>query len=129
MPNSNSGRLLLVGDDRIRRELGLILRERGFDVTGVASVPEALDKTRTHNFDVVLADLNIHGPHDGYIVVRAMRNINPHCVAIILTGYPNLVNASEGVRLGIDEYFVKPADVASLVARMEEKLAERRISP
>ena len=123
-----SRRLLFVDDeDSIRATLPLILQERGFSVKSAASVREALNKIKTHRFDVVLSDLNIHKLQDGYDVVRAMRKANPRCVAIILTAYPNFVNAIEGVRLRIDEYFVKPANVDSLVAVMEDKLARRGV--
>jgi DNA-binding NtrC family response regulator len=124
---SNSKRLLFVDDeDSIRATLPLILQEHGFDVKSAASVAEALQKIQTHSFDIVLSDLNIHKPQDGFDVVRAMRKVNPRSVAIILTGYPAVENAVEALRLRIDDYFVKPADVNSLVATMNEKLAERK---
>ena len=128
MRSSSFKRLLFVDDeDSIRATLPPILQERGFDVRSAASVPEALDEIKTRTFDVVLSRLNIREPQDGYSIVRAMRKVNPRCVVIILTAYPDLVNAIEGIRLRIDEYFVKPADVDSLVAVMEAKLASPRV--
>jgi two-component system response regulator HydG len=120
-------RLLFVDDeDSIRATLPLILQGHGFDVKSAASVPEALHKIQSHKFDILLSDLNIGQPRDGYAVVRAMRQANPRSVAIILTGYPDLDSAVEGIRHEVDDYFVKPADVDSLVAAMEGKLAARR---
>jgi DNA-binding NtrC family response regulator len=84
-----SKRLLLVDDEAsIRATLPLILQQRGFHVNVAASVPEAIQKIQNHNFDAVLSDLNIGQPGDGFTVVRALRKVNPRCVAIILTGYP-----------------------------------------
>jgi ATP-dependent Lon protease len=120
----DSKRLLFVDDeDSIRATLPLILQGYGFDVRSAANVPEALDKIRNYNFDVLLSDLNIDGPQDGYVVVRAMRQANPSCVAIILTANPNLVSVIEGIRQDIDEYFIKPIDINSLVAAVTARLA------
>jgi DNA-binding NtrC family response regulator len=92
-----SKRLLFVDDEEsIRATLPLILQEHGFDVESAASVAEAFQKIRTRSSDVVLSDLNIHKQYDGYDVVRAVRKVNPRCVAIILTSSPAL-NTTEGV--------------------------------
>ncbi|HYL16544.1 MAG TPA: response regulator [Terriglobales bacterium] len=123
---SPSRRLLFVDDeDGIRATFPLILQGHGFDVKSAASVQEALHKIQSQTFDILLSDLNIVEPRDGYAVVRAMRQANPRCIAIILTGYPDLDSAVEGIRHEIDDYFVKPADIDSLVAAMEGKLAQR----
>jgi DNA-binding NtrC family response regulator len=94
-----SKRLLLVDDEAsIRATLPLILQQRGFHVNVAASVPEAIQKIQNHNFDAVLSDLNIGQPGDGFTVVRALRKVNPRCVAIILTGYPGFESAVEAFR-------------------------------
>ncbi len=55
-----SKRLLFVDDEEgIRLTLPLLLQARGFNVRVAASVPEALSEIRTHEFDVLLSDLNI----------------------------------------------------------------------
>jgi ActR/RegA family two-component response regulator len=46
-------------------------------------------------------------------------------VAIVLTGYPALDSAIEGIRQGIDDYITKPANADALVAVLANKLAER----
>jgi|SRR5581483_3725857 DNA-binding NtrC family response regulator len=122
-----SKRLLFVDDEAsIRATLPLILRSRGFDVEVAASVREAFDAIQQHTFDILLSDLNIAEAGDGYLVVRAVRESNPRCVAIILTGYPAFESAVEGIHHEIDDYIVKPADIDVLVATVERKLASRR---
>ena len=86
-----SKRLLFVDDEEgIRLTLPLLLEARGFNVRVAASVPEALSEIGTHEFDVLLSDLNIGQDGDGFAVVRAMRKAYPNCVSILLTGYPAL---------------------------------------
>jgi two-component system response regulator HydG len=120
-------RLLFVDDERgIRETLSRILDRYGFYVTVAATVAQALDQIRKQEFDLLLCDLNIEGEGDGYDVIRAMRNLNPHCITIILTGYPDVESAVEGMHECIDDYIVKPANADVLVALLADKLAARQ---
>jgi DNA-binding response OmpR family regulator len=117
-------RLLFVDDEPgIRDTLPEILRRYGFRVSVAATVAEALELIQKHDFDLLLCDLNIDREGDGYEVVRAIRDVNPSCVVIVLTGYPGLETAIEGIRLSIDDYIVKPAKADTLVAQLAERLA------
>ena len=122
-----SKRLLFVDDvEGIRSTLPTILERRGFDVRVAATVPEALSEIRTHEFDVLLSDLNIGEDGDGFSVIRAMRKAHPKCVAILLTGYPAFETAVQAIEDGVDGYLVKPADINSLVSTIERKLRTRQ---
>ena len=122
-----SKRLLFVDDEEgIRATLPLLLRARGFDVRVAANVAEALLEMRTHNFDVLLSDLNIGKDDDGFSVVQAMRSSHPHCINILLTGYPGFESALQALHDEVDDYFVKPADLDSLVRTIERKLRSRK---
>lgn len=119
-------RLLFVDDERVIREtLSLILLRYGFTVTTAATVEEALAQIKAQSFDLLFCDLNIDSEGDGYTVVRAMREVAPGCVVIVLTGYPDMESADEGVWHGIDDYIAKPADANLLVALLAQKLAAR----
>jgi len=119
-------RVLFVDDEpSIRVTLPLILRRYGFAVTTAASVQQALEQIQTHQFDLLLCDLNIERESDGYMVVRAMRQSNPRCVVIILTAFPCVDSAVEGIREGIDDYIAKPANADELVALLATKLAAK----
>jgi DNA-binding NtrC family response regulator len=120
-------RLLFVDDEPgIRNTLPEILRRYGFSVTVASTVSEAIEHICNQPFDLLLCDLNIESEADGYKVVRAIREVNPKCVVIILTGYPGLETALEGIHLAIDDYIVKPAKADVLVAQLAERLAARR---
>jgi ActR/RegA family two-component response regulator len=54
-----------------------------------------------------------------------MREAAPNCVIIMLTGYPDMESAEEGISLGIDDYIAKPADANLLVALLADRLAAR----
>jgi len=125
-PQHLSKRLLFVDDEEgIRTTLPAILERRGFDVRVAASVPQAFSEIRTHDFDVLLSDLNIGEDGDGFTVIRAMRKAHPKCVAILLTGYPAFETAVQSIEDQLDGYLVKPADLDSLVSLIERKLRAR----
>jgi DNA-binding response OmpR family regulator len=118
--------LLFVDDEPgIRAMLPIILRRYGFTVTVAETVPQALDYIKKKKFNLLLCDLNIEHKADGLQVIRAMRQMNPSCVTIVLTGYPSANSEIEGRHVGIDDYIAKPANADALVAVLAEKLAAR----
>jgi len=122
-----SKRVLFVDDEpNIRATLPAILKRYGYVVSVAATVAEALDALRSHRFAVLICDLNIERSGDGYTVIEAIRQVDPRCIVIVLTGYPGLESAVEGIHHGIDEYIVKPSEVDALVAVLADKLAARR---
>ncbi|PYV79994.1 MAG: hypothetical protein DMG93_19945 [Acidobacteria bacterium] len=125
-------RLLFVDDeDNVRIMLGLVLEKNGFSVTSVGTVPEALSLIAQQEFDVLIADLNVGSPGDGFTVVSAMRRTRPKVVTFILTGYPAFDTALEAIRLQVDDYVTKPTDIDVLIEKIRSKLsgksAERHI--
>lgn len=103
-----------------------ILKLHGFDVTAVSTVNEALAKITSAQFDVLLSDLNIGEPGDGFVVVGAMRRTQPGCVTIILTGFPGIEAAMEAIRNQVDDFLIKPAPIPTLIRLIKEKLENPR---
>src|SRR5438270_8421067 len=115
--------ILFVDDEPgIRATLPAILTGFGFEVTAAATVPEALGLITNRRFDVLISDLNIGQPGDGFTVVSAMRRTQPEATTFILTGYPAFETALEAIRQQVDDYLVKPADIENLVATIQQKL-------
>lgn len=54
-----------------------------------------------------------------------MREVNPRCLCIVLTGHPDEESQLKGTQLGIDDYIQKPAKADTLVALLADKLAAR----
>jgi DNA-binding response OmpR family regulator len=123
-------RILFVDDEPgIRLTLPAILEGAGFQVVAAATVPEALSIIGSQEFDVLISDLNIGNPGDGFTVVSAMRRTQPDAVTFILTGYPAFETALEAIRQQVDDYLVKPADVEELVDNIRAKLNRASLSP
>jgi DNA-binding response OmpR family regulator len=122
-----NSRLLFVDDEpSIRATLPAVLATQGFEVTTAGTVAEGLRLISERTFDVLIADLNIGGPGDGFTLVSAMRRTQPEAVTLILTGYPDFKTALEAIRKQVDDYLTKPTDIQKLVSTIKEKLAHPR---
>jgi DNA-binding response OmpR family regulator len=120
-------RILFVDDEQsIFLTLPHILRQHGYEVTAVGTVNDALTQITSAQFDVLISDLNIGHPGDGFTVVSAMRRTQPMCITLILTGYPGFDSALEAIRSQVDDYLIKPAVIPSLINLIEQKLQNPR---
>ena len=119
-------RVLYVDDEpNLRLTFPPILKMHGFEVHTAATVAQALTEITIHPFDILISDLNIGEPGDGFTVVSAMRRTQPNCVNFILTGFPAFEGALAAIQRQVDGYLVKPAMVTELVGMIEERLMER----
>ncbi len=106
--------------------LPLVLKVHGYEVTTAASVPEALNIiTSEQRFDVLISDLNMGHIADGFTVVHTMRNVNPQCINLILTGYPAFETALQALRQQVDDYLTKPSDIPKMMEMIARKLKDR----
>jgi DNA-binding response OmpR family regulator len=72
-------------------------------------------------FDLLLLDLVLPGCH-GLEILRAVQQIRPNQPVIILTALGDEHERVQGLRLGADDYVVKPFSVKELLARVEAVL-------
>src|SRR5207237_10256862 len=80
--------ILFVDDeDSIRLTLPPLLQSYGFEVTSAATVAEALCLITRHKFDVLISDLNIAHPGDGFTVFSAMRSHVPFSFTFMLSAF------------------------------------------
>jgi DNA-binding response OmpR family regulator len=124
-----ANRVLFVDDEPgLRLTFPAILRMHGFEVRTAASVAQALMEITTRSFDILISDLNIGQPGDGFTVVSAMRRTQPDCINFILTGFPAFESALSALQSQVDDYLVKPAKIEELVELIQEKLRDRHPS-
>jgi ActR/RegA family two-component response regulator len=116
----SAARVLCVDDDLpLLKSLTKVLEHSGFQVSAASSVPEALELIGKQAFDVLLTDLNIGEPADGFTVVGAMRRVQPRACTFIITGYPDIDSAIQAIRSQVDDYFAKPLDIPRLLDAIE----------
>jgi PAS domain S-box-containing protein len=108
-------RLLVVEDDPDSRELiELVLTSEGAHVDGASSADEALKAFDRSQPDVVVSDIGMPG-HDGYWLVRQLRERFPAVRVLALTAYTRREDARRAEEAGFDAHLGKPVDPARLV--------------
>ena len=126
---SISHRVLLVDDDEaVRDMMSRTLEGKGFEVVAAASVVEALKLISTETFDVLITDLHMPNPSDGFAVVTAMRHSQPDALTLLVSGYPDVKSAMDAILLEADDIIVKPFQAGKLAEMVQEKLLTRKPS-
>ncbi|NIA72427.1 response regulator transcription factor [Pelagibius litoralis] len=94
------------------------LRAEGWMVIHAPDAETALELTLQERFDVVLLDLMLPGlpGQDFCRKLRARRDYTP---ILILSALDALDERVEGLRIGADDYMVKPFEFDELIARVE----------
>jgi ActR/RegA family two-component response regulator len=112
--------LLLVDDDpNILLTLGTVLSRAGFRVTAVGSPSDAIRHIAQQRFDIVVTDLNIGEPGDGFTVVSALRRVQPGAAALLITGFPAFEAALQAIRNQVDDFLVKPVSAETVLSALE----------
>jgi len=123
----NAYKVLLVDDDDAVRDMMIAtLEHKGFDVVAAASVAEALGRIATESFDVLITDLHMPNPGDGFTVVTAMRHSQPNALTLLVSGYPDVQSAMAAILLEADEIIVKPFEVGRLADLVRDKMLTRK---
>jgi DNA-binding response OmpR family regulator len=118
--------LLVDDDDAVRDMMGTTLERKGFDVVAVANVKQALRCIATDCFDVLITDLHMPNPGDGFTVVTAMRHSQPNALTLLVSGYPDVQSAMAAILLEADDIIVKPFEVRRLAELIHEKMLTRK---
>ncbi|PLX81115.1 MAG: hypothetical protein C0616_05700 [Desulfuromonas sp.] len=101
-------RVLVVDDhENIRFSFAEFLSGGGFNVDAVETAEEAIELIRTVEHDAVFLDIFIGGD-SGIDLLKEIKERNPNCPAIMVTGAPDVDTAADAVRLGAFDYLKKP---------------------
>ncbi|HBF42554.1 MAG TPA: response regulator [Desulfobacteraceae bacterium] len=95
-----------------------ILEKKGHKVVAFTEEEEALDFVRSHQIDLAILDIKLK-KMSGVEVLDELKKIIPSLRVMMLTGYPTLDTARESLKLGADEYCVKPIDKDELEEKVE----------
>lgn len=95
-----------------------ILEMAGHEVAGFTEEEEALNFVKNNPVDLAILDIKLK-KMSGVEVLAEIKKSAPAIRAIMLTGYPTVETAQASLKLGANEYCVKPIDNEEL----EEKVA------
>lgn len=116
-------RVLVVEDeDELAIGLRAQLISEGYEVEHAASVSAALAKIEQAPFDVAVLDLHL-GDADGLTVLARLRQTSPHAAAVVLTGEAAIEHAVQALRVGVDDFLLKPSPIAEVKTSVAQALS------
>ena len=111
-------RILVTEDEpRVAAAIARGLEREGAAVDVAGDGERALFLARVHPYDVVVLDRDVPGVH-GDDVCRALNAERPATKVLMLTAAASIEDVVDGLRLGADDYMVKPFRFAELLARV-----------
>ena len=119
-------RILIVEDDEVfLRPLQRTLEVAGYEVLAVPSGEDAIDLLKHDDVELVLTDKRLPGI-DGVELVRRVKAEHPDLAVVAMTAYGTIGSAVEAMRVGAEDYLVKPFDAAEalMVVRRSIELSE-----
>jgi len=120
--------MILDDDGPFRNRLGRAMEHRGFNVTTVESVAEAMAKVKSDPPAFAVIDMRLEDGN-GLSVVDALHQARDNCKMVMLTGYGNLATAVHAVKLGAVDYLAKPADADDVCKALLASEGERPEPP
>lgn len=102
------------------------LAAEGYEVESASDAATALTAATTGTWDVILMDVMLPGGN-GFDITKTVRQRGVQTPILMLTARGQVVDRVVGLKLGADDYLVKPFDMAELLARIEALL--RRTPP
>lgn len=125
-------KVLLVDDEKLERVLirnGFDWEEHGFEIAGeVSGGMQALEFVEHQEADVIFTDINMP-EMDGLEFIQKLRETGRECPVVIITGYREFEYARKAVRLGVEEFLLKPVDFRELqeiAERLKKQIVEKK---
>ena len=123
-----SGTVLVVEDQTSAREsLSELLRGEGYDVHAAADGKVGIDLIDKLDLDIVLTDLMMPGA-DGIEVLKHAREVSPQTLIILMTAHASVETAVEAIRLGAQDYMLKPLMFEEVLRKVRHLMTHRKLA-
>lgn len=127
-------KILVVEDDKqLNRAVCTYLSDCGLEARGVLTADDAYDEMYNNMYDLIISDIMMPGTN-GFEFASSIRNVNRQLPILFMSARDDLPAKRRGFQIGIDDYMVKPFELAELEMRVRALLrrsnieAERRIT-
>jgi len=115
-------KILVVEDDPLMLSaLEILLEDEGYDVFTASSGMEAIEKAKSESFDLVVSDVRM-AEMDGIETLSNVKQQQPDARSIVITGYASPDIPVQAIKLGVDDYIMKPFDDRQFVASVKRCL-------
>lgn len=121
-------KILVAEDDAELRQLFCkVLTKNGYISIPAADGQEALDVLDREYVDLIVSDIMMP-KIDGFEFAETVRRLNANIPILFLSARDDLSAKEKGFRLGIDDYMVKPVELAELEMRVRAPLRRANIA-
>lgn len=119
--------ILMVDDDpKLNKTVCVYLNDCGFETTGVLNAQAAYEALNSRPYDLIVSDIMMPGV-DGFAFARSVRQLDKHIPILFMSAKDDLPSKQKGFQLGIDDYMVKPVELAELEMRVRALLRRANI--
>jgi len=124
---SRKNRFMVVDDELIVREsLAAWLEKEGAAVDRAESGEQALDLMEGNLYDILFVDIKMPGM-GGFGLLERVKKFFPTTVVVIITAYGTVEHAVEAMKLGANDFLVKPFDPEGLGLLVAKLLEHKRL--
>lgn len=119
--------ILVVDDDeKLNKTVCKWLNDGGFETKGVLNANDAFDELYNSLYDLIISDIMMPGV-DGFKFAEKVREVNKHIPILFMSAKDDLPSKQKGFQIGIDDYMVKPIELAELEMRVRALLRRSNI--
>jgi len=123
-----SGAILIAEDQELaRKNIQRFLQQQGYKVEEAADGVAAIEAVNSADFDLVLTDLMMPGA-DGLAVLKHVREVAPNTLVIVTTAYASVDSAVEALRLGAQDYILKPIIFEDLLSKVRHLMDYKNLA-
>ncbi|WP_027415672.1 sigma-54-dependent transcriptional regulator [Aneurinibacillus terranovensis] len=118
-------RILIVDDDNEVQNFFsyLLSRKKDFHIFFASTGEEVHTSIASESYQLAIVDLKLPDTN-GIEILKILKQKNPACKVIIMTGYSTVKSALDAIRLGADDYIEKPFDdIGELEKTIDKMLA------
>jgi two-component system response regulator PilR (NtrC family) len=120
-------RVIVVDDEQSMREmLGIMLRREGFEVAEADSRGRFSEVFAQAPVHLIITDVKLPDG-DGIEILRQAKATSPETIVIVMTAYGSAQSAETALKLGAQDYLIKPFDIEVLKIKIRNELEKQRL--
>ncbi|MGH9900039.1 MAG: sigma-54-dependent transcriptional regulator [Pyrinomonadaceae bacterium] len=119
---------ILIADDQpdVLAALRLLLKSEGYKITTAASPTETISLIKSHDFDLLLMDLNYSrdttSGQEGFDLLERLSELDTNTPIVVMTAWGSVETAVEAMRRGARDFIRKPWDNTRLLTTLRTQL-------
>ncbi|MDP9129301.1 MAG: sigma-54 dependent transcriptional regulator [Candidatus Binatota bacterium] len=120
---------ILVAEDELlaRKNICRVLVDEGYQVHEAADGSAAIEAVDKNDLDLILLDLKMPGA-DGMTVLKHVRQASPQTLVLIMTAYASIETSVEALRLGAQDYILKPIVLDGVLKKVRTLMENKRLA-